>query len=214
MHVDVDVGDSLHTLFQQPGDGDGRVVVDAEPGRAGRHGVVKAARRAEGVFGLSGQDAPRRLERRADDEGAGLVHPVEDRVVAWPVSVAQPGAVLAVACAACGVDELRRVHEFDAGVVGGLAGPHGHVRRAADLEGCDEVPREQHAIGSQGMLGAVVVDPRLGVHHEADALAHARERIAAAVRSTSVSDSPSVRQNGGPTMTRSPFVPSTCPVDE
>jgi len=65
----------------EPGGDDGDVVVDAEPGGHLPHRVVEAAGRVEGVVGsafvdgLAGHDAPPR------DQGAGLVHLREDRVV-------------------------------------------------------------------------------------------------------------------------------------
>ena len=106
------------------------------------------------------------------------------------------------------------VHHQEEGVVGGLRAERNDARSLADAEGVDELPGEEHALGAQRMLGAVVVDARLGTAHESDAIAHATERIAVTVPSTSVSASASVRQNGGPSMIRSPSAPSTCPVDE
>src|SRR4029450_9177233 len=54
--VDVHVGDPAHALVEQPGDGDGGVVVDAEPRGAVGHGVVQAAGGREGGLRLAVQD--------------------------------------------------------------------------------------------------------------------------------------------------------------
>jgi hypothetical protein len=54
--VDVHVGDPLDAALEQPGDGDGRVVVHAESRSPIGHGVVQAAGRIEGVLGRSLED--------------------------------------------------------------------------------------------------------------------------------------------------------------
>ncbi len=51
MDIDVDVGDALHALLQQPGNGDGQVVVDAESAGVAAHGVMQAAGNAGAVPG-------------------------------------------------------------------------------------------------------------------------------------------------------------------
>ncbi len=91
MDVDVDVGDSLGAFPKQPGDRDGRVVVDAEAARPGGHRVVQSAGGVERVELLPSPDGAGGLDGGACHQRAGLVHPVEDRVV--PGAVAEPAPV-------------------------------------------------------------------------------------------------------------------------
>ena len=81
MDVDVDVGDAIGAVVQQPLDAHGDVVVDAEAGGIGGHRVVQSAAEVDAVGRLAG---PHRFAQGAgafDDPGAGLVHAEERRDV-------------------------------------------------------------------------------------------------------------------------------------
>ena len=58
VRVDVDVGHPAHAVGEQPRDGDGRIVVDAEARGLRRHRVVQAARQVDGVHRLSACEPP------------------------------------------------------------------------------------------------------------------------------------------------------------
>ena len=66
--VNVDIGDSLGALLEEPGDRDRRIVVDAEAAGVAAHGVVQAAGDAGAVLGGAGPHRARSGQRRADDE--------------------------------------------------------------------------------------------------------------------------------------------------
>ena len=74
VHVDVDVGDLLGAVGQQPPDRHGHVVVDAEAAGPVGHRVVQAAGDVGGVVDLTGPHLAGRLDARADDVAGGLVH--------------------------------------------------------------------------------------------------------------------------------------------
>ena len=93
VHVDVDVGDALEAVVEQPGDRDRAVVVDAEPRRPVAHGVVQAARDVHRAVRPALRDLPRRRERAAADQAAGLVHVREDRVVVGAQAVHRVAAL-------------------------------------------------------------------------------------------------------------------------
>ena len=78
----------------------------------------------------------------------------------------------------------------------------------------DQVPGQEHPVRPERVTGAVVVDPHLGTADQRDVSAHETLRTAAVVRSRSRAASSSEIENGGPSITRSPLVPSTCPVEE
>ena len=106
------------------------------------------------------------------------------------------------------------MHQFQQVVGGRRADQRPHAGSVEHAVGVQQLPGKQHALGTQGVAGPVIVDPHPLVADDADALAHTTERIAAAVRSTIRSASSSERQNGGPSITRSPSAPSTCAVEE
>ena len=66
----------------RPGDGQRRVVVDAEARRAVRHRVVEAATRVECMLGIAVEDRLDGPQRATGHGGRGLVHPGERRIVA------------------------------------------------------------------------------------------------------------------------------------
>ena len=74
VHVDVDVGDPLGAVVEQPLDADGDVVVDAEAGRVAAHRVVQAAAVVDAVLGLALPHAAADLEGALGDAGRRLVH--------------------------------------------------------------------------------------------------------------------------------------------
>jgi len=117
--VDVDVGDPLGTVVEQPPDPDRDVVVDAEPARLVGHRVVQATRDVRRVEPFPRPHLANRLDRGADDVGGSLVHPLEGRIVRRTQTVVfvEPAGVLAcrfhgfqVAGTVHGRDELVRRH--------------------------------------------------------------------------------------------------------
>ena len=107
--VDVDVGDLLHALVEQPLDADGDVVVDAEAARAVAHRVVQAAGDVGAVEALAGVHLAEGLEAGADHVRRREVHVGEDRVVVGgePVVVELDRARV-LARPRHGVDQARR----------------------------------------------------------------------------------------------------------
>src|SRR5690606_29201264 len=89
--VDVDVGDALGAVLQQPRDRDGGVVVDAEPAGGAGQRVVQAAGDVEGVLGAPGPHRLGRGDGRARDQGGRVVHADEHRVVGGAEPVAELG---------------------------------------------------------------------------------------------------------------------------
>ena len=211
MDVDVDVGDALHALGEQPRDRDRGIVVDAESRRPRRHRVVQSSCRIERVIGAAGQHLVRCDDARACHERRGLVHPREDRVVARAVAVPSPVAVFAVARAFRRVDVVGRMDELQFLVGCAPASERGDVVPRRDPEGLDQVEREQEPLGFQRMLRPMVVDIRLPAGDERNGPAHSASS-AITSRSTSSAISASVIVNGGPSMTRSPSTPSAQPV--
>ena|SRR5213078_1584817 len=175
---------------------------------------MKPARRVEGVVASLGPDRPRRGHGRARNDGPSLVHAIEDGVVSGAVAETTPVARFAVARAAGRIDERWRVDQLQRRVVGRLDPERLDVWTPIEFVRVDQIPRQEHAVGTEWMLRTVVVDARIGGDDQADALAHPTDRTAATVRSTRIPASSSVRMNGGPSMTRSPFLPPTWPVDE
>ena len=80
MDVEVDVHDP-HALAACERDGQRRVVVDAEPGGPGRHRVMQAAARMEGMLDIAAQDRAHRRDRPTRHHRPGLVHATERRHV-------------------------------------------------------------------------------------------------------------------------------------
>ena len=118
VYVHVDVGDPLDASGEHPGDRDGRIVVHAEPRRARRHRMVQAAGRVERMRGLADDHRPGGRDGGARHDRPGLVHAVEDRVVARAVAEPAPGSVYPVPGLPGRLDELRRVHQEQRLVVG------------------------------------------------------------------------------------------------
>jgi hypothetical protein len=141
--VDVDVGDPLDALLQQPGDRHRRVVVDAEAAGPVAHGVVEAAGGREGVQGAAGADRLRRRHGGAAHPGGGLVHAGELGRVARPDAVGE----VRVAAGAGRLHRGQVVEVVDAGEVGpgerhrlGKGGavqqPAGAGQRHGELDPC------------------------------------------------------------------------------
>ena len=91
MDVNVEVGDAAGAVVEQPGDGDGGVVVDAEAAGIAAHRVVQAAGNVGAVLGRAGPDGPGGCERGAGDEGGCVVHAGEDGVVCGAQAVGEQG---------------------------------------------------------------------------------------------------------------------------
>jgi hypothetical protein len=122
VHVDVHVRDPLGPQVEEPGDGDGRVVVDAEPGGARGHRVVQAAGDVHRPDALA---VPHRLGGRDGgpaDPGAGLMHAVEHRVVRGVEAPA--GEERVVRGEPDRVEVVRPVHPGQRGLVGRLRRDH------------------------------------------------------------------------------------------
>src|ERR671910_691495 len=216
VHVDVDVGNTFGAFAQEPRDGNGGIVVHAEPRGSRGHRVVQTARRVERVSDGAIEGRARRDDGRTRDERTGLVHLREDGIVARPVAEPLPVAVLAVPRSARRVDELRGVDELELGVIRRATLQTHDVGASEQAARLDELPRIEHSLWSEGMSRTVVVDPGLGTDDEACSAAHpdvATAAMASAVRSTMRRLSSSVIVNGGPSISRSPS-PSMCPTLE
>ena len=81
VHVEVDIQDP-QAVAAGPGDGQRRVVVDAESRGPIGHRVVQAAARMEGVLDVPAQDRLHRADGTPSYRRARLVHARERRVVA------------------------------------------------------------------------------------------------------------------------------------
>ena len=123
VHVDVDVGDPVETVVEQPGDRHRAVVVDAEPGGPVGHGVVQPTGDVHRPVGAALGDLPGGQQRTAAHQRTRLVHVLEDRVVLGAQPVPDP--------------ERRVGRRLDRGQVGrqvhplhlGVRGLLGHERR-------------------------------------------------------------------------------------
>ncbi len=93
VRVHVDVGDPLGALAQQPGDRDGRVVVDAEPAGVGRPWRGAGRRRCWRRAAPPRPDGPGRGQRGPGHQGGRLVHAGEHRVVLGAEPVHQQHAL-------------------------------------------------------------------------------------------------------------------------
>jgi hypothetical protein len=111
VHVDIDVGDPLCAVPEQPGDDDGRVVVDAEAAGLLRHGVVQTSGRVEGVLRPPRPHGLGRRQRGSHHPHGGLVHLGKDRVVARPEPERAPRPVLTVTRPPHDVDVPLGMHE-------------------------------------------------------------------------------------------------------
>jgi len=173
VHVDVDVGDAPDAVAQQPGDGDGDVVVDAEAARLGGHGVVQPAGGIEGVLRASREHRRGRGQRGSDDAGGRLVHAREDGVVAGSEPEAPPRPLLAVPRPAHRLDVGLGVDEEE------LVGRRVPRRRLDDAVAVDEavvedqLARQHHPLGPERVLEPVVVPGRVApVPHQLHPRAH------------------------------------------
>ena len=81
--VEVDV-EHAQAIVPGPRDREGRVVVDAEPGRPVGHRVVEPAAGVERVGGVAAEDRLHRPDRAAGDRRGGLVHAGEGGRVTRP----------------------------------------------------------------------------------------------------------------------------------
>src|SRR6185437_9302188 len=119
VRVDVDVGDLLDALLQQPGDGDGRVVVDAEAGSGRGHRVVESTRDVDRVVVGLLEDGAGGGQGAAGDQRGGFVHVGEHRVVHRAEAVPRIGTPGAAGLLDR-VEVRRRVHEHEQRVGGGF----------------------------------------------------------------------------------------------
>src|SRR4029077_10234913 len=82
VNVDVDVPHPLATVLQQPTDGNGYVVVDAEAARIARHCVMQSAADIAGALCVPAPHSASCLDACHRDRGRDLMHPWEDWIVA------------------------------------------------------------------------------------------------------------------------------------
>ena len=171
--VDVDVGDALEAVVQQPGDGDRAVVVDAEARGPVGHRVVQPARDVDGALGPPLGDLARRRQRAAADQRAGLVHPEEDRVVVGAEAVPDPERRLRR-----GLDRARKDGTWmrwisSSGAGSGTIGstPSSDPQLGGEAHGQVEPDRVERVVVAQ------VVGQELGCPHHSSAGAHGCDRL-------------------------------------
>lgn len=153
--VDVDVGDPVEAVVQQPGNGDRGIVVHTEPGCPVRHRVVHSAADAHRAAGAAGRDLLGGGERTTGEDGAGLVHAREDRVVVGTESVPRlqlrgQRRVGAVAGEFDRVDVGGGVDAEQIGVGGGVGADH--LRRVDQTQSVGERHRQIEPGGVHRML--------------------------------------------------------------
>ena len=185
MGVHIDISHSTYAIPQKPRDGDGRVVVDAEPRRPGRHRVMKAASQVDGVVHLAATNRARRLHGGPGDERRRIVHQLEDRVVlaAQSICVERLGE-LSQRRPPHRRDVRRVMHERQHLVGSGLGGndpqvgPRQHAQ-VASQSNSHLKPARVHRVGaSQVVLHQVLVP------HKEDRRAHDRSRPSTPVTAT------------------------------
>ena len=155
VHVDIDVGDPLRAVRQQPSDRDSNVVVDAESTHPVRHRMVQTTGDVGGVVDLAGPHLAGRLDAGADDVAGRLVHPGEGRVVVAAQAARQVGEGGVGAGAHHRLDHRRVVHR-DQVVLRRVRGRHaGQLLEHAQLLGQGD--REVHAHGVHRMRRTEVV---------------------------------------------------------
>jgi hypothetical protein len=166
MYVDVDVRDPLGALAEQPRDGDGGIVVDAEAAGIRPHRVMQAARDVRAVPDRARPHGPGRRQRRARDERGCLMHVREDRIVAGAESGLQQSrdvgrAVAVVRREPAGVpyclDIGRVVHELKLGVGSWRRAGDGDRLAGEDAERSRQFHRQLHPDRRQRMLRPEVV---------------------------------------------------------
>ena len=177
--VDVHVGDPTGAVVAEPADRDRDVVVDAEPARPVRHGVVQPTAHVRGVHDLSGPDPTGGLDARADHVGRGVVHAGEGRVVLGPEPARQVGPTGVLTGPAHRLDVLLAVDGADEVVVGhGRRDHREHARggRPAVLgeepELVGEPHREVDAHGVHRVGGTEVVVDEGAVEDHAPGTGH------------------------------------------
>src|SRR3954468_15229392 len=72
--VDVDIADPLAAVVEQPTDGNGNVVVDAETAGVTRHRVMESTTDVARALRVTGPDPPSRLDTCHRDPGRDLMH--------------------------------------------------------------------------------------------------------------------------------------------
>ena len=159
--VEVDVQDAK-AVAPGPGDREGRIVVDAEPRRPIRHGVMEPTARVERVLGVPAQD---RLDGPQGPTGhgrAGLVHPGEGRVVAAVADARGAGSERIAREPLDGLDVGGRVAPLELRVGGRLRRePRLRPDRPQQVQPRPEPPRRQRMVRPEVVVGG----PR-SVHEE------------------------------------------------
>src|SRR5262249_22979476 len=113
-----------------------------------------------------------------------------------------------------GLDVLGGMHQLEVGVPRRFGLDHLDFVQTIEPVGPDQRKRQENPLRTERMAGAMVVAGGPLAGDEGDLAAQSAARIAATVRSAISDASSSVTQKGGPSMIRSPFEPSACPVEE
>jgi hypothetical protein len=153
--VGVEVGHTLGAELQQAGDGERGVVVDAEAGGVGRHGVVQAAGEVDGVPDAAVPDVLGTGDGLTGDQGGDLVHAREGRSVLGAQAAALVGVPRLRGGVAHGLDVVAVVHEPEHGLPGRLGG--GDVEPLVEAERLHQAHGERQPHGIHRMTGAEVV---------------------------------------------------------
>jgi hypothetical protein len=161
VHVDVDIGDPLRPVPQQPRNDDGRIVVHAEPAGLLRQRMVQPTGRVERVLRPSRPHRFRRRQRRAHHPQGGFVHLRKDRIVAGPEAKRAPRPVLPVPRPPDDIDVPLAVREQQL-ILDRI--PSDHLTDAFPIDDpvrMDEIPGERDPRRPQWMLRPVVVLRRI-----------------------------------------------------
>jgi hypothetical protein len=168
--VDVHIGHPLGAPVEQARDGDRRIVVDAEAGRAARHRVMQATGDVDRAGGRTGPDGLGRRDARAADAGGSLVHAVEDGVVG---GVEAPAAEERVDRGA--PDRVEIVRAMDACEIGlgrRLGRDHADARAIEDAQFPGQSHGELDAHGIERVFAHVVVEQGPVPHHRGRRINH------------------------------------------
>src|SRR5215211_5060375 len=132
VHIHVDIAHPLTAVVQQPADGEGNVVVNAEAARRAGHRVMQASADVAGALRIASPDPAGRLDTCHGDPSSDLVHSGKDRIVACAESVPLIG--------------LTELHSRDV-----VRSMHGLQHRKIDLGWWHDLKPVQYAkLASQG----------------------------------------------------------------
>jgi len=170
--VHIDVGDAFGALGEEPGDGDRRIVVDAEPRGVRAHRVMQPAGDVHGVPGHPVPHLARGGDRGADDARGGFVHAGEVRVVLGPETETLPLGMRHVRGAPHRRDVVGSVDQFQGLVISTGNSDDLDSRRLQDTERGRERHREFDPHRRERMVVAEVVLQEPVVPRNAQRLSH------------------------------------------